>query len=60
MSVGIVGGPHEVRLINDLLQDYQSYERPSQVDNAALKVEFQVTLRNIIDVVSYVPAASEH
>ena len=49
---GVVGGPHEVRLIDDLLGSYNSYERPAAIDNAPLKVEFQVTLRSIIDVVS--------
>ena len=51
LYVGIVAGPHEVKLINKLLSDYNSYERPAEVDNAPLKVEFQVTLRSIIDVV---------
>ena len=46
------GGPYEVQLIKDLTANYNPYERPSPVDNKPLKVEFQVTLRNIIDVVS--------
>lgn len=48
---GVAGGPHEVQLINDLLATYNSYERPAEDDNLPLKVEFQVTLRSIIDVV---------
>ncbi|XP_067934663.1 neuronal acetylcholine receptor subunit alpha-7-like [Watersipora subatra] len=50
MIQGIAAGPHEVRLINMLLKDYNSYERPAEIDNVPLKVEFQVTLRSIIDV----------
>ena len=53
IHIGIVAGPHEVRLIDNLLASYNSYERPAEVDNAPLKVEFLVTLRSIIDVVSY-------
>lgn len=48
---GVNSGPHEVRLIDDLMANYNSYERPAENDNDNLKVEFMVTLRNIIDVV---------
>lgn len=41
-----------MRLINNLIDAYNSYERPAKIDNAILKVEFIVTLRSIIDVVS--------
>ncbi|KAF6024543.1 hypothetical protein EB796_017147 [Bugula neritina] len=47
---GSLAGEHEVRLINDLLAKYNAYERPAKNDNDPLKVEFQVTLRSIIDV----------
>lgn len=40
-----------MQLIDDLMSNYNSLERPAPIDNQPLKVEFQVTLRNIIDVV---------
>lgn len=52
LKTGAQAGPHEVRLINDLLANYNSYERPAKVDGEPLKVEFQMTLSSIIDVVS--------
>lgn len=50
-TVEILGGPHEVRLIKDLLKDYVAQERPSEVDSAPLKVEFMISLVSIIDLV---------
>ncbi|XP_067933036.1 neuronal acetylcholine receptor subunit alpha-7-like [Watersipora subatra] len=44
------GGPHEVRLIRHLLKDYVSQERPALDDHKPLEVEFEITLRSIIDV----------
>jgi len=47
----VTAGPHEVRLIRDLMREYEPDERPARVDNTALRVEFMVDLKNIIDVV---------
>jgi len=47
-----MGGKHEVRLIKKLRESYEPYERPSEDDLKPLLVEFQITLRSIIDVVS--------
>ena len=46
----ILGGPGEVRLINDLLENYNKYERPSEIDNKPLTVQFLITLQQIMDV----------
>ena len=46
----ILGGPGEVRLINDLLENYIKYERPSEIDNKPLTVQFLITLQQIMDV----------
>ena len=45
-------GPHERRLINDLLDRYQSLERPVFNETEALDLKFGLTLQQIIDVVS--------
>lgn len=39
-----------MRLINDLLKDYNKYERPSAIDNVPLTVNFLITLQQIMDV----------
>ena len=45
-------GPHERRLINDLLMEYQALERPVLNESDALELKFGLTLQQIIDVVS--------
>ena len=45
-----MAGPSEVQLIDALLQNYSKYERPSLDEHAPLKVEFLVTLQQIMDV----------
>ena len=45
-------GPHERRLINDLLMDYQPLERPVFNETDPLNLKFGLTLQQIIDVVS--------
>jgi len=44
-------GPHEKRLIKKLFQDYEKVERPAQNDSHAVRVDFGLTLQQIIDVV---------
>ena len=51
---GVQSGPHERRLINDLLENYQHLERPVFNETAALNLKFGLTLQQIIDVVSIV------
>jgi len=48
----VLGGPYEVKLIDDLLENYNPYERPSIEEHEPLIVEFLITLQQIIDVVS--------
>ena len=45
-------GPHERRLINDLMAMYQNLERPVFNESEALNLKFGLTLQQIIDVVS--------
>lgn len=45
-------GPHEKRLLNNLLNDYNTLERPVSNESDALTVRFGLTLQQIIDVVS--------
>lgn len=45
-------GPHERRLLNDLLKDYNILERPVFNESNSLSVSFGLTLQQIIDVVS--------
>ena len=46
------GGPHERRLINDLMDRYQNLERPVFNESEPLNLKFGLTLQQIIDVVS--------
>ncbi|XP_031623467.1 neuronal acetylcholine receptor subunit alpha-7 [Contarinia nasturtii] len=43
-------GPHERRLLNTLLKDYNTLERPVSNESDALTVRFGLTLQQIIDV----------
>lgn len=45
-------GPHEKRLLNTLLGNYNTLERPVSNETEALSVRFGLTLQQIIDVVS--------
>lgn len=45
-------GPHEKRLLNNLLNNYNTLERPVSNESDALSVRFGLTLQQIIDVVS--------
>ena len=46
------GGPHERRLLNDLLEHYNTLERPVYNESEPLTLLFGLTLQQIIDVVS--------
>ena len=50
--LGVKSGPHERRLINDLLERYQNLERPVFNESEPLNLKFGLTLLQIIDVVS--------
>lgn len=45
-------GPHEKRLLNDLLSSYNVLERPVHNESEPLLISFGLTLQQIIDVVS--------
>ena len=45
-------GPHEKRLLNNLLASYNTLERPVANESDPLEVKFGLTLQQIIDVVS--------
>lgn len=47
-------GPHEKRLLNNLLASYNTLERPVANESEPLSVKFGLTLQQIIDVVSFV------
>ena len=49
---GVQSGPEERRLINDLLDRYQTLERPVFNESEPLNLKFGLTLQQIIDVVS--------
>ena len=49
---GVQSGPEERRLINDLLDRYQTLERPVFNESEPLNQKFGLTLQQIIDVVS--------
>ena len=49
---GVESGPNERRLINDLMSKYNNLERPVFNESEALKLNFGLTLQQIIDVVS--------
>lgn len=46
-------GPHEKRLLNHLLLNYNTLERPVSNESDALTVRFGLTLQQIIDVVCF-------
>ena len=48
----IVAGPHERRLINDLMRSYKNLERPVANESEAVVLKFGLTLQQIMDVVS--------
>ena len=48
----MLGGPHERRLLNDLLEHYNTLERPVYNESEPLQLLFGLTLQQIIDVVS--------
>ncbi|KAI4486987.1 hypothetical protein M0802_012145 [Mischocyttarus mexicanus] len=45
------GGEHEKRLLNNLLSNYNTLERPVANESEPLEVKFGITLQQIIDVV---------
>lgn len=49
--IGSHQGPHEKRLLNNLLNNYNILERPVSNETEALSVRFGLTLQQIIDVV---------
>lgn len=51
-STGSHQGPHEKRLLNHLLGNYNTLERPVSNESDALTVRFGLTLQQIIDVVN--------
>ena len=53
-------GPHERRLINDLLDRYQNLERPVFNESEPLNLKFGLTLQQIIDVVSIKPSPNHY
>ncbi|KAE8752654.1 hypothetical protein FOCC_FOCC000776, partial [Frankliniella occidentalis] len=44
-------GPHEKRLLEDLLDDYNVLERPVANESEPLEIKFGLTLQQIIDVI---------
>ena len=48
----VFGGPHERRLLNDLMEHYNTLERPVYNESEPLTLLFGLTLQQIIDVVS--------
>lgn len=50
-------GPHEKRLLNNLLSNYNTLERPVSNESDALTVKFGLTLQQIIDVVCFAQRA---
>jgi len=46
----VLGGPHERRLLNDLLEHYNTLERPVYNESEPLQLLFGLTLQQIIDV----------
>lgn len=52
----VQGGPHERRLLNDLLEHYNTLERPVYNESEPLELLFGLTLQQIIDVVSEIPS----
>ena len=57
-SAGTLGGSHERRLLNDLMNHYQKLERPVVNESLAVTLKFGLTLQQILDVVSKVSASS--
>lgn len=47
-------GANERRLLKDLLDKYNTLERPVANESEALEVKFGITLQQIIDVVSFI------
>ena len=58
----ILAGPHERRLINDLMRSYKNLERPVANESEAVVLKFGLTLQQIMDVVSSLvwPLATPH
>ena len=52
MLLGILCGPHERRLINDLMANYKTLEVPVANESEAVVLKFGLTLKQIMDVVS--------
>ena len=50
-----MAGPHERRLINDLMRSYKNLERPVANESEAVVLKFGLTLQQIMDVVSNWP-----
>lgn len=48
----ILAAPHERRLLNDLLSNYNVLERPVANESEPLIVSFGISLQQIIDMVS--------
>ena len=53
-------GPHERRLINDLMRSYKNLERPVANESEAVVLKFGLTLQQIMDVVSSVQSSHWH
>ncbi|XP_063238844.1 neuronal acetylcholine receptor subunit alpha-7-like [Bacillus rossius redtenbacheri] len=50
LPTGTEQGPHERRLLNELLDNYNTLERPVANESEPLEVKFGLTLQQIIDV----------
>uniref|UniRef100_A0AAU6PBH5 Nicotinic acetylcholine receptor alpha6 n=1 Tax=Protohermes xanthodes TaxID=1452977 RepID=A0AAU6PBH5_9NEOP len=50
MPRGSIQGPHEKRLLNNLLATYNTLERPVANESEPMEVKFGLTLQQIIDV----------
>nr|QRN45447.1 nicotinic ACH-alpha6 receptor [Carausius morosus] len=50
LPIGTEQGPHERRLLNELLDNYNTLERPVANESEPLEVKFGLTLQQIIDV----------
>ena len=50
VSVETLANPDEKRLLDYLLKDYQIYERPVKNESDPIKLEFGISLQQIIDL----------
>ena len=53
MITGCWCGPDERRLLQDLMENYQKFERPVEDESQPVKLQFGLTLQQIMDLVDY-------